>query len=1094
MRRAVAGLLLATLALSSRLSAQTSTGEIDITVLDPTGAVIPNAQITITGAATGNLARTLTTSANGTATAPLLKPDTYDIVVVSQGFNQLLRQGIVLHAGDVLNLRLSLQLGGTTESVTVTGAAPLVEEKSGTLSHVVEEREIINLPLNGRNYLSLANLAPGAIPSRGSRDNSFSAYGNTGLQNAFLLDGARNENYLRGLDNRARDMLRPPLDALSEFNVQTSNYSAEFGASAGAVVNVITKSGTNQFHGSAYDFLRNSRLDAADYFALAGAKPLLVQNQWGGSIGGPLVRNRAWLFGAYEGTHIRNEQTSTSTVPTEEMRAGHFGSTPIFNPFSTQPNPNGSGFVRTQFANNTIPPSLIGPIAKALIDRFPLPNVPNRVVNNFVYRSPQLNSNHNATARGDIQVTSNDSMFVRLGMTRFTLAANPALPAPAQTPVNRTINSAGIGYGYTRTFGPTLVNEVRFSWTRLTLDQDATLPFDEIIKGSLDPKITTSIPTFQMTGFAGLGAQPGCCGNDPLTKSSGVWDVSDNVSKNLGRHLLKFGADFQIIRATTFAALGGRGSFAFNGVFTQDPQKRPGTGSALADLLLGVANTAGTGTVADAVERGTYAGEYFQDQWTITKNLTLNLGIRYELFFPYHEQNNKMANFILEPSDPSFGRLVFAGDPSRPRSLQYLDKNNWAPRVGFGYRFPKAGNLVVRGAFGIFYAQDQGIGVTNRLTSNPPFFGFGGVSIISDQTFPTTGFILNPGATIPRPSPVSPEQFVLDPKATTTLVSWDPRAITPHVTEWNLTVEKQLPGNMVWSANYVGNSGTHLWGNAEGNQPVTNGAGSPTNRRPLGQFTRASIKRLGPWNRSTYEGVSTRVQKQYSKGLSFLASLTYGTAMDLQNPALDVCDGCGAGNNIQNAYDRNANWAVADNNVPLRFVFSGVWDMPFGRGRRYLATGWQSVLAGPWTLTVIYQAQSGRPFTPVLSFDNANAGTTSRPDRVCSGNLDNRTLDRYFDTSCFQTPPPFRFGNSGRNILYGPGENNVDIGVHRVFPIRATDGTNRTNLEFRAEAFNLFNHPQFSNPNPIIGTAQAGVINSTAVANRQVQLGLRLSF
>lgn len=1067
---------------------QTSTGQIDITVLDASGAVVPNAEITISGSETGNVSRTLRTKAEGIASAPLLKPDTYNIAVTAAGFNKLERRGVAVHVGDIINLRLQLETGAATQSVTVTGEAPMVEEKSGTLAQVVEEKQIIGLPLNGRNYLNLANLTPGAVPSRGSRDNTFSAYGNTGLQNAFLLDGARNENYLRGLDNRARDMLRPPLDALSEFSVQTSNYSAEFGASAGAVVNAITKSGTNEVHGSAYDFLRNSRLDAADFFAAAGQKPLLVQNQYGGSLGGPVVRNHAWFFAAYEGMHVRSEQTNVSTVPTPAMRAGDFGSTPIYNPFTTIPNPNGTGFVRTQFPGNTIPANLISPITQALVNEYPLPNQPG-AVNNFVYNSPQLQQSHNATARGDVQITSKDTMFVRYGITRFTLSADASLPAPANTPVDRTIDSAGVGYGYTRTFGPTLVNEFRLNWTTLTLAQDATLPKDEIVPGSLDPVIRSSIPTFGVTGFPTIGAQPGCCGNDPLTKSSGVWDMSDNVSKSFGRHLLKFGADFQLIRPSTFAALGGRGSFNFSGVFTQDSQHRSGTGNALADMLLGVANTANTGTVANVVERGRYAGEYFQDQWTVTPNLTINLGLRYELFFPYIETNNKMANFIIDPGDPLFGKLIFAGNSQKPRSLQYLDKNNWAPRVGFAYRIPKAGNLVVRGSYGVFYAQDQGMGVTNRMTSNPPFFGYGGIALISDQIQPSSGFIIAPNASVPRPTPVTPQQFVLDPAATTALVSWNQRGTMPYVEEWNLTVERQLPWDMVFSVNYVGNSGTHLWGVYEGNQPLTNGPGSPNSRRPLSQFTHASVKRLGPWDRSDYEGMSSRIEKRIGAGLAFLGSFTYGKAIDLQNPALDVCDGCSAGNNVQNSYDLNANRAVGDNNVPLRFVFSGIWDLPFGRTRRYLSRGWAGEVLGPWSATFIYQAQSGLPYTPTLSFDNANAGTTSRPDRVCSGNLSSPTLSRYFDTSCFVAPAQYTFGNSGRNILYGPGEDNIDFGLHRIFVIRE-----QKTLEFRAEAFNLFNHPQFANPGSTIGTTTAGVISATAVPNRQTQFALRLTF
>lgn len=449
---------------------------------------------------------------------------------------------MVIHVGQTINITVTLQTGRTTESVTVTGESPQIEQKSSTLAQVTEEKQILGLPLNGRNYLDLANLAAGTVPSKGSRDNSFSAYGNTGLQNAFLLDGARNDNYLRGLDNRSRDMVRPPLDAINEFTVQTSNYSAEFGASAGGVVNVVTKSGTNRLHGTAYDYLRNDNLDAANFFAVAGHKPLLVQNQYGGSLGGPLVRNRAWLFGAYEGLHERSESAALSTVPTPALRNGIFGSTVIYDPYSLDANGR-----RTVFPGNRIQASQFNATGAALLAWYPLPNLPG-TANNYASNPSQVQSSHNSILRGDVQVSDKDSMFARLAIIRNALAADSALPLPAQTPVDRSIDSEGLSYGYTRTFTPTLVNEFRFSWTRLVLSQDATQPRNEVIPGSLDPEVKTSTPAFTVNGYAGLGAQPGCCGNSPLTKSSGVWDISDNISKSLSHHLLKMGVDVQAIR------------------------------------------------------------------------------------------------------------------------------------------------------------------------------------------------------------------------------------------------------------------------------------------------------------------------------------------------------------------------------------------------------------------------------------------------------------------------------------------------------------------------------------------------------------------
>ncbi|MEO7144733.1 MAG: carboxypeptidase regulatory-like domain-containing protein [Bryobacteraceae bacterium] len=1090
LRNAVGRFLIGAILTAALLPAQTSTGEIDITVQDSTGAVIPKATIAITGADTGNLARTLATNAVGLAQAPLLQPGAYNIAISATGFEKLLRSGIVVRVGDVLNLRLTLTPGNTTEEITVVGQTPMLEEKSVTLGHVMEERQMVQLPLNGRNYLDLGRLAPGAIPSQGSRDQSFSAYGNTGLQNAFLLDGARNENYLRGLDNRARDMLRPPLDALSEFQVQTSNYSAEFGASAGAVISAITKSGTNQIHGSAYDFLRNDRLDAADFFAQAGSKPLLVQNQYGGSLGAPIWKDHAWIFGAYEGTHTRSESVGLTTVPTAAMRQGNFGSTAIFDPLSTVPNPSGSGSVRAQFPGNVIPASRFDKLGQQLLSEYPLPNLPG-LANDYTANVPELQANHNMVVRGDVQASAKDSLFARVSVTRFSLDANNTLPAPVQDPVDRTINSEGVGFGYTRTFTATIVNEFRFSWTRLTLDQDATVPLNQIIPGTIDPRIKSGTPIFNVTGFAAIGSQPGIVGNSPLTKSSGVWDISDNFSKSFGKHLLKFGADLQAINPSTFSALNGRGSFGFSGVFSQDPQNRAKTGSPAADLLLGDANSLTTGTVAQAVERGRYGGWYAQDQWAVTPTFTLNLGLRYELFLPFVETQNRMANFILDPSDPRYGHMVLAGDPSKPRSLLTLDKNNWAPRVGFAWRVPQLKDTVIRSSYGIFYAQDQGNGVTSRMTNNPPFYGYGGVSIASDQLNPATGFVLSSGALAPRPAPVNPQQFVLNPASTTQLVSWNQRYTTPYVQEWNFTMEKQLPWQMVWESSYVGNIGIHLWGQSDGNQPLTNGPGSPTTRRPLAQYTVASVKSFTPWDRSTYQGLSSRLEKRFAKGLSFIASFTYGRALDLQNAALDACDGCESGNTPQNGYNRDAQKGPSDNNVPLRFVLGGIWDLPFGPGRPLLQQGWAGHFAGNWQISAIYQVQNGLPFTTVLSFDNANAGTPSWPNRVCGGSLANASVTRYFDTGCFVAPPQYQFGNEGRNVLTGPGRNNLDFALHRAFKIPIREATT---LEFRAEAFNLFNHPQFAFPGATIGAPTAGIIGATAVPNRELQLALRLVF
>lgn len=592
-----------------------------------------------------------------------------------------------------------------------------------------------------------------------------------------------------------------------------------------------------------------------------------------------------------------------------------------------------------------------------------------------------------------------------------------------------------------------------------------------------------------MSGYATIGAQTPGLTNDPLIKSSGTWDIADNGTKSVGHHTLKFGAEFMLIRPTTFSALGGRGSMSFNGVFTQNPQARAGGGSSVADLLLGVANNLTTSTVGEAVERGKYSGVYLQDDWNATRSPTFNFGVRYELFFPYTEVDNRMANFILDSGSPYFGQMILAGNSAFPRALETADKNNVAPRVGLAYRVPGVKNLVVRAAYGVFFAQDSGWGVSSRMTHNPPFWGYGGASITSDQLFPSTGFVLSPDATAPRLPPISPSQFVLNPLATSGLTSWPLRYTTPYVQEWNLSIQKELPWGLLWETNYVGNTGTKLRGQYQGNQPLINGPGSPNNRRPLAQYTHAPVSEFGPWNRSHYAGVSTSVRKRFSSGVQFSSTFTYGKSMDLFNQAIDVCDGCNEG--IQNSYDLNSLMAPSDQDIALRYTFAGTWDLPFGRGRRFVSQGWGGALLGAWQIDAIYAAQSGYPFTPVLSFDNANAGTTSWPDRTCSGQSSNPTLTQWFNTSCFVVPPQYQFGNTGRNILRGPGSNNLDFGLHRAFRIPVGEATS---LQFRAEAFNAFNHPQFGQPGNTVGTPSFGKISSTSTDNREIRLALRLVF
>ena len=417
------------------------------------------------------------------------------------------------------------------------------------------------------------------------------------------------------------------------------------------------------------------------------------------------------------------------------------------------------------------------------------------------------------------------------------------------------------------------------------------------------------------------------------------------------------------------------------------------------------------------------------------------------------------------------------------------DTNNIAPRFGFAYRLKD--DLVVRGGYGIFYGQDEGTGVNRRMTNNPPFFGFGGINLPSDRLFPESTFSLSGGLPA-RPAPIDPQDFVLDPRATANLRSWAPTLDMPYIQQWNLSIQKQLPGNMMWEVNYVGNHGLNLYASYQGNQPLP-GPGSPANRRPLGEFTRANVWRTEPWASSTYHGISTRLEKRFGDGLSFLMAFTHGRSLDTASN-LGNCDACGPSGDlggVQDSRDLGANKAPSNHDIPNRFVFSGVYQLPFGDGRARVNSGPLSQIIGGWDISGIVTFSDGIPFTPALNFDNANTGTTSRPDRIRDGALDNPTIDRFFDIDAFVFPAAFTFGNSGRNIVQGPGTNMVNFAVHRNFPLGSSEASK---IEFRFEAFNFFNRTHFDLPGLSIGNRNAGVIGRTSQDNRQLQFGLKFIF
>lgn len=1079
---------------ATMLHAQNSTGAISITVFDAGGAAVPNAQVVVTGTDTGVQLRSLTTNDHGIAEVPLVPPGNYNVSITASGFKTYQQKSVNVQVGATVTLRPALELGSANDAVTVTAEAPLIEDKSQTVQQVIENKELTDIPLNGRNYIQAANFIPGVVPQNSGRDNSFVAYGNDGLQNSFLLDGARNVNYIRGLDNGQRDMVRPPLDALQEFTVQTSNYSAEFGAGAGAILNAITKSGTNKWHGSAYDFIRNKVLDARPYNFTTTAvnKQQLVQNQYGGSFGGHIIRDKVFFFGAYEGRHTKSSSQNNGAVPTALERTGDFSQSKyiVYDPTTTRL-VNGS-YVRTPFAGNKIPTAQLNSIGQQLAALYPLPNATSATdpfTHYYTSFIPSKTDVKNGIGRVDYTISSKDSIFARYGETLSNAFTGVGLPG-AQDPGNSRVDSKGLGAGYTRIITQSLLNELRFSWTSLADDGLGTVARKEFITGLLDPNLSEGWPTFAVTSLGTIGSE--AVGNSPLHKTSGVWDWADNVSWSHGKHLTKFGGEMMWIRPNTQAASNGRGGLSFTGAFTQLPTARSTSGYGLADMLLGYANNLNTGTILKSEERGWYYGGYANDQWTISPNLTINYGVRYEIFMPFYDVNNGEANFITDPDSPLYLQYIKAGiDKRLPRALVYADKNNLAPRVGFAYRVPNVKDMTLRGSFGMFYSQDQGLGITSRLSTNPPYNNYGAISQSSDQLNTSSAFYLSTSTSIPRPPAVNPATFTFDPTYTGTITSWVEHMQYGYVSQWSLSAQKQLPWGLLAEVNYVGNHGVHLLGRSNLNQPKVLNSTSVASRRPfLGYTAAATLNQIGDWNASQYEGLSAKVEKRFAQGVQFRNSITYGRTFSLLSQALDVNDNSTAGDTLQDAYNHAVNWGPADFDIPFREVLTGMFAVPTGSHSVFNSRIASAVLGG-WAASPVWVWQSGQPLTPTTSSDNANSGATNRPNQLCSAvHTAPRTRQQWFNTSCFGVNTQYTYGNAGKGSIRSPGQNRVDLSLQRNFGIPKWEGAN---LNFRIEGFNVLNHRMWGSPNTTLGNTQFGQITS-AQAMRTVQIAGRITF
>src|SRR3954467_12017764 len=1050
---------------------QVDTGTITGTISDSQGARVGSATITFLDVASGITIRTQAES-SGEYASPPLRPGDYRVTAEAQGFKTESRAGLTLRVQDRLRVDFTMSPGAVSENIEVNSELPQIQSETSSLGQVIMSRQITELPLNGRDYTQLATLSTGVVrTSSGTNGNSGGS--STGGQNSFVADGTRgtlNNFLLDGIDNNSNDngglVLRTNVDAIQEFKIQTNSYSAEFGRSGGAVVNAIIKSGTNNFHGTVFEFFRNAALDARDYFEdPTQKKASFKQNQFGGTFGGPVIKNKLFFFGDYQGTRIRNPSVLVSKVPLLPERTGDFSA--AYEPIIIDPN-NG-----LPFPNNIIPQNRIDPISQAFMNLYPAPNTavpdpsaPNEG-SNFTISPIERDTIDQGDGRVDYVPSEKDRVFLRYSESGRT----DIRPAPLPGLANGGNSSTGIGYedtegvslGYTRSLTSTSVNEFRLGFNHVHIRRGlpvggTVLPPPELqVPGTPnDPRVNGLTLLSPGGGYRRVG-DPRFA---PTLLGSQERQITDVFTLIRGGHTIKVGGEIRWSQFNISQEAAPRGQFTFNGDFT---------GSSLADMLLGLPFNASISTVIGMHNRQHVPSFFAQDDWKVTPRLTLNIGLRYDYFSPTVELNDRQSNF-----DYNTRTIIVAGQSGASRSLVEADKGNFAPRLGFAWTPTQSGNTVIRGAYGIFYSgQEIRTAAPLQLAYNLPFF--------YEPQFISDG--VTPVITVSQGFPSLNPSQAINPGVT----SVDSHLHTPYYQTWNLAVQRSLPAAVSLEVAYAGSKGTHLQGVVDPNQDPVPGPGDVQARRPLPQF--GGVTALTNISSSNYNSLQIKAEKRATHGLYFLSAFTYSKAIN------DLPEICCAAPFAQNSYDLAAERGRADFDQTLRWILSFDYELPFGKQGSRFSNGVMDAVAGGWHLGGIYTLASGFPFSPYINNDTSNTGTQGipRPNQLRNGNLPSsqRSPNLWFDVNAFAAPSGFAFGNAGRNVLIGPGQNVFDWSLRKEFVLTETQ-----RLEFRAEFFNALNHPNFAQPDNFIDDdpGSAGAITSIAIPMRQIQFGLKYNF
>jgi hypothetical protein len=1051
---------LAVVLLTGLALAQTDTATVTGLVSDATQAALPGAAIEITNRATGLKYRSTTNEA-GVYAVTALPVGGYDLSVQAKGFQTFQRTEITLHAGDRARIDVQMQLGSMSEVVEVSGRAPLLQSETSSLSQVIENASIINMPLNGRNYQQLALLAPGVLPIRTTNfvTDAFSVNGANMLQNQFVMDGADNTNYLHGVVIASNQVVKPSVDAIQEFKMETHNLSAEFGRGGGGVIQVTTRSGTNNFHGTLFEFFRNDKLDANNFFNSGNRKPPYRQNQYGATFGGPIKKDRTFFFASWQGTKIREKLTLLNVIPTPAMIGGEF-TTPIYDPATQDAAGN-----RVQFAGNRIPVSRIDPVAAEVLKLYPAPNRTN--VQNYLFNASRNDDDGQVDSRFDHRFREADNMFVRYSYHDRARLEPGNLPDPAAggNSAVRSATAHSVVFSETHVFpSANKVNEFRmaYSLNQGFIDTPTRIRNWEKFgfKGTYDRPDIMGTPNFTLANYTAVGDRSFA----PDPKQVDIWQFVDNVSWTKGRHSIRFGGNirrFQRYAGTTDYA---RGVYTFNGQFTAQAAGR-GSGSSVADALLGLTSNATLSNPLDHTLRSLAWEGYIQDNFKVNRKLTLNLGFRYEYQPPFVEANDHLATFVTQQGIPGYGTIVIAekGGSNLERSLQKNDPNNFAPRVGLAYQLTE--KTVLRAGYSIFYDSAAVLPFDQMPVVNPPYYLR--TDIPTANSASTSLMVVRNGFAADALKP-----GVLSGRSLFSASPYDlPDALT-H--QWNFNLQRSVRGNAVVSAAYVGSNTIHRRSSADINQPIP-GAGALPARRAFPDL--AGITTSIPMGTNNYQGLELKLERQFHNGFSSLNGYTWSRTLTTE-----------VGLNSRNAVRDKG---LSPQDIRHRFFSTAVYELPFGAGKKWLTSGPAALIAGGWQISSLIVMQTGLVFSPGIAVNSANSTGGNRPDRLRDGNLPRgeRSPDRWFDKTAFAIPAAYTFGNSGFNILEGPGVFNIDGTIVRVFRLNE-----RFRLDFRTEFFNVANDAHFALPNATIDNAAAGRISSTSTSARQIQFGLKLLF